>query len=52
MFVSEVVCSGITLEPHVNQLVTSALELADSYLLMQSYRHYWEVKNNQRCTKL
>jgi hypothetical protein len=39
MFVSQVVLSGITLEPHVDQLVTRTLALADSNMKMQLCRH-------------
>jgi len=49
MFVSQVIFSGITLEPLVDQLVTSRLALADSNMMTQLCRHYWEVKNLQHC---
>jgi hypothetical protein len=49
MFVSQVILSGITLEPHVDQLVTIKVALADSNMMTQLCRHYWEVKNLQQC---
>ena len=49
MFVSQVILSGITLQPHVDRLVMSQLALADSNVMMQLFRHYWEVKNLQQC---
>ena len=49
MFVSKVILRGITIEPRVNQLVTSHLVLSDSNMMMQLCRHYWEVKNLQQC---
>ena len=50
--VSEVMFSGLTVEPHVGQLVTRILVLADSLMMMQSCRQYWEVKNPQQCAYL
>jgi len=52
MFVSQVIFSGITLGPHVNQLVIGTPSLADLNMMMQSCHHYWEVKNLQQCTWL
>ena len=49
LFVSQVIFSGITLGPHVHQLVIGTPSLADSLLMMQLCRHYWEVKNHQLC---
>ena len=49
MFDSEVVFCRITLGPHVDQLATRMLPLADSLIMMQLCRHYWEVKNHQQC---
>jgi hypothetical protein len=48
MFVSQVVLSGITLEPRVDQLVTIKVALADSNVMMQLCRNGWEVKNLQQ----
>jgi len=50
MFVSEVILNGITLEPRIDQLVKTTVTLAASTLMMQLYRHNWEVKNLQQCT--
>jgi hypothetical protein len=44
MFVSQVILSGITLEPSVEQLVTIKVALADSNMMMQLCRNSWEVK--------
>jgi len=52
MVVSQVIFSGITLEPHVYQLVTSTLTLAHSAMMMQLCCHYWEVKIFQQCALL
>jgi hypothetical protein len=52
MFVSQVILSGITLEPHVDQLVKTTVALADSTMMMQLSRHSWEVKNLQQCAYL
>jgi hypothetical protein len=49
MFVSQVVLSGTTLEPRVDQLVTATVALADSGMMTQLCRHYCEVKNLQQC---
>jgi hypothetical protein len=49
MFVSQVILSGITLEPRVDQLVTTKVTLADSNMMTQLCRHNWEVKNLQQC---
>jgi hypothetical protein len=49
MFVSQVILSRITLEPHVDQLVKTTVALADSTMMMQLHRHNWEVKNLQQC---
>jgi len=49
MVVSQVIFSGITLGPHVDQLVTNMFALAKSSLMMQLFCHYWEVKNLQQC---
>ena len=49
MFVSQVILSWIALEPRVDQLVTSQLALADSNMMTQLCRHYWEVKNLPQC---
>jgi len=46
MVVSQVILSGITLEPRVDQLVTIKVALADSLMMMQLCRHYWEVEEN------
>jgi len=48
MVVSQVIFSGITLGPWVNQLATSKLALAHSLMSMQLCRHYREVKNLQQ----
>jgi hypothetical protein len=50
MFVSQVILSGITLEPRVDQLVTIKVALADSNMMTQLCRDSWEVKNLQQCT--
>jgi len=47
MFVRQVIVSGITLQPHVDQLVTSTLALTDSNMMMQLCCYYREVKNLQ-----
>jgi len=52
MVVSQVNLSGFTLEPHVDQLVKDTVAQADSTMMMQLCRHYWEVKNLQQCAKL
>ena len=44
MCVSQVIFSGMTLEPCVDQVVISQLALADSNVMMQLCRHYQEVK--------
>jgi len=44
MFVSQVIISGITLEPHVDQLVMTKVALADSTMMTQLCHHNWEVK--------
>ena len=49
MFVRQVILSGITLGPHVNQLVTKLYPLAKSSLMTQLCHHYWDVKNHQQC---
>ena len=49
MVVSQVIFSGITLEPHVDQLVMTIVTLADSNRMKQLYHHNWEVKNLQQC---
>jgi hypothetical protein len=48
MVISQVILSGITLEPRVNQLVKTMVILADSTMMMQLCRHNWEVKNLQQ----
>jgi hypothetical protein len=50
MFVSQVIISGISLEPWVNQLVKTTDALADTTMVMELCRHKWEVKNVQQCT--
>ena len=50
MFVSQVILSGIQLEPHVDQLVATTVTLADLHMMMQLCRHNWEVKNLPQCT--
>jgi hypothetical protein len=52
LFVSQVIFSGITLEPSVDRLVTSQLAVADSVIMTQLCRHYWEVKYLQQCAML
>jgi hypothetical protein len=49
MFVSQVVLSGVTLEPRVDQLAMIKITLADSDMMTQLCRHNWEVKNLQQC---
>jgi hypothetical protein len=49
MVVSQVILSGITLEPRVDQLVRATATLADSFMMTQLCRHNWEVKNLQQC---
>jgi len=49
MVVSQLIFSGITLGPHVDQLPTRKLELVDSLLMTQLCRHYWEGKNIRQC---
>jgi hypothetical protein len=49
MFVSQVIHSGITLEPCVNQLVKTTVALVDSPIMIQLCRHNWEVKNLLQC---
>jgi hypothetical protein len=49
MFVRLVNLSGFTLEPRVDHLVVTTVTLADSNIIMQLCRHYWEVKNLQQC---
>jgi hypothetical protein len=49
MFVSQVILSGITLEPRVDQLVTIKIALADSSMMTQLCRYSWEEKNLQQC---
>jgi hypothetical protein len=44
MSVSQVILSGITLEPRVDQLVETTVALADSIMMMQLCRHNCEVK--------
>jgi len=52
MVVSQVNLSGFTVEPCVDQLVKATVALADSTMMMQLCRHYWEVKNLQQWAKL
>jgi len=52
MSVSQEIFSRITLGLHVDQFVISELALADSTMVMQLCRHYWQVKNLQQCAKL
>jgi hypothetical protein len=49
MFVSQVILSGITLEPHVDQTVITTVALAESTMMMQLCCHNWEAKNLQQC---
>jgi hypothetical protein len=49
MFVSQVIVSGITLELHVDQLVTIIVALVDSTMMMQLCHHNWEVKKLPQC---
>jgi hypothetical protein len=49
IFVSQVILSGITLEPRVDQLLKTTVALADSTMMTQLCRLYWEVKNLQQC---
>jgi hypothetical protein len=49
MVVSQVIRSGITLEPRVDRLVRTTVALAESRMMMQLCRHHWEVKNLQQC---
>ena len=51
-FVSRVIISGITLRPHVDQFAIGTPSLADSLLMIQFCRHYWEAKNLQQCAWL
>jgi hypothetical protein len=50
MGVSQVILSGITLEPHVDQLVRTTVALADSTMMLQLCRRKWEAKNLPQCT--
>ena len=50
MVVSQVIFSGITLEPRVDQLVMTTVALAESIMMTQLCRHNWEVKTLQQCT--
>ena len=49
MVVSQVILSGILHQPRVDQLVKTMVALADSTMMMELCRHYWEVKNPQQC---
>jgi len=49
MFVSQVGLSRFTLEPRVDQIVTTTIALVDSIKMMQLCHHNWEVKNLQQC---
>jgi len=49
MFDSQVIFSGFTLVPQVDELAMSTYALADSLMMMQLCHHYWEVKNLQQC---
>jgi hypothetical protein len=49
MVISQVILTGITLEPRVDQLVKTTVALADSTMMTQLCRHDWEVKNLQQC---
>jgi len=49
MFVSLVIFSRITLAPHVEQSVIGMPSQVDSNIMIQSCRHYWEVKNLPQC---
>ena len=44
MIVSQVILSGITLGPRVDQSVETVIALADSTMMMQLCCHNWEVK--------
>jgi len=44
MFISQVNLSRFTLEPHVNQLVTITVALADSTMIMQLCRYSRQTK--------
>jgi hypothetical protein len=46
MFVSQVILSGITLEPRVDQLLMIKVALADSNMMTQLCRYGWEVQKN------
>lgn len=48
MFARYVNVSGITIGPHVDQLVTSTLSQADSNIIKQFCRHNWELKTAVR----
>jgi len=47
--VSQVIFGGITLGPHVDQLVANLDALAESSLMTQLCHHYWDVNNHQQC---
>jgi len=49
MVVSQVILSGITLEPRVDLLVMLTVALAESVKMTQLCCHYWEVENLQQC---
>jgi hypothetical protein len=49
MVVTQVILSGITLEPRVDQLVMATAALADSLMMTQLCRHDWQVKNLEQC---
>ena len=49
MFVSQLIHSGMIIELRVEQLVTATVALADSNMIMQLCRPYWEMKNLQQC---
>jgi hypothetical protein len=49
MFVIQVILSGITFQPDVDQLVITTVTLAESKMMTQLCRHNWEVKNLQQC---
>jgi hypothetical protein len=45
MFVSEVMLSGNTLQPHVDQFMTITMTLAKSSMIIQCRHYQWELKN-------
>ena len=50
-FLCQVILSGMTLGPCVEQLAVGTPVLTDSTMMMQLCRHYWELKTLPQCAE-